>query len=154
VETETIDGNIVYKMSGEGFTSYMEKTYEISDFYVSSPSSSFSLTTYHILSGIWKRTYGEVFDDNSIAHTNEFSFEEDFNCLNPSTLEVGFGRILSVSGKTIRVRTTIGEMLLKLSPCSRIESSSVLPRVGQRIYWKANQIEPRIMEVYAATCIE
>lgn len=38
METETIDGNIVYKMPGEGFKSYMEKTYEISDFYVSSPS--------------------------------------------------------------------------------------------------------------------
>ena len=88
-----------------------------------------------------------------IANSQEFSFHNDFNCLNPSTLENGEGRIRRVSKNTIEVAQGRKTIILKLSSCSRVESTLELPGIGQTIYWKGNLKEDNHYEVYSATCV-
>ena len=106
IESEVVQGAVIYLIGGKTFEEYLERAYGTSDV-LSSPSLSkeVSLTTFNILSEIWANYYGEPFNPNSIANTTEFIFPDDFNCLNPSTLLSGNGRITNIRGNIIEIET-------------------------------------------------
>ena len=151
VETKLSKGVVIYQMNGESFANYMQSAYGVL------PPNPYktvvNLTTSNILQDIWASTFGAAFNTEVVASSNEFSFPNDFNCLNPSTLELGFGEIISIDKNIILVAKEGKEVKLKLGACSRVESTVPLPAPGQTVYWKANFVGEDTYEVYTALCL-
>ena len=112
-----------------------------------------SLKTVSILDKKWSESFGSVFTTAQLAKTSDFSFADDFNCLNPSKLEKGTGTITKITKNIITVTLqNKTKEFLKLGTCSRIESTTELPAIGQSIYWMGNK-NSSIFEVYRASCV-
>ena len=132
---------------------YIKYNYGVEDNQIQNFEGEIILTPSHIFHDSWIASFGDPYSEKVIANANQFSFADEFNCLNPSTLQNGSGTIISIKKNQIEIRTDFGIMLLKLSSCSRIQSTFLLPRAGQKLYWKGNIKEGNIVEVYSATSL-
>ena len=152
VKTVMNNKKITYNMNKKSFINYVENAYqsEVKDDRML--NEDIIVTPIYILDRNWKKEFGESYDQETIVHSREFSFNSQFNCLNPSTLVNGYGIIERINKNFIETRGATGKVFLKLSSCSRVESTNVLPSVGQNIHWKGNKKVDRLFEVYIATC--
>lgn len=69
VETETVNGNIVYIITRGDFSRYMTTTYQLATFETGSLIGKISLTTFHILGPAWRNQYGRIFQDIVMANS-------------------------------------------------------------------------------------
>lgn len=92
-----------------------------------------------------------------MSNRNEFSFQGDFNCLEPSQLAPGSGIIREIKERVIFVEINVGgnrqETVLNLGACTRIETTASVPKIGQSIYWTGSSVAKNNINIYRATCI-
>lgn len=89
----------------------------------------------NIFGNIWSQNFGYPFSESSLGgDSNQFDIAGSFNCLNPSKAQKGAGRIRGIYADYLDVEGYDGnEYQLQLGSCSRLEASTNLPKVGQRI---------------------
>lgn len=65
----------------------------------------------------------------------------------------GKGQITSISGSNLTVKDSNGSSVtLNIGSCSRVESTSQSPTVGQNIAWKGTGSGAGTYNVFTATC--
>ena len=152
VEDQLSHGILVYLFNTRNFEKYIKKVYGLS---VSTSSITATLTfnLISIFSQEWEANYGSAYTDSELAKAQHFSIGSDFNCLNPSTLVNGKGKIVSIDKNLLTVeREDKTEITLKLGACTSLESTEKLPKLGQHVYWKGNKSELNFYEAYSASC--
>lgn len=112
-----------------------------------------TISPISILDSLWRNNFGNPYEADSFATTREFAFNEDFNCLNPSSLETGSGIITNIGKKFVEVDNSGKKSRLNLGACSRMESTSQLPKVGQKIYYRGRQVQRGEYNLYRGSCI-
>ena len=148
VETITTGNTIVYVIKGEAFGSYVDNAYGQS---VGAPQ----LRT----SGDYRL---QIVDPFSPAWTSKFGFPwsqgaangSDFACWNSAgSTQSGRGKIQSVSNNGFQVLDANGKSVnLRIGSCSRVESTSQLPTVGQTMAWRGVPSSAGGYNIYSATC--
>lgn len=145
VDTLTVGNTIVYVVKGEAFGTYVDNAYGQS---VGAPQ----LRT----SGDYRL---QVVDPFSRAWTSKFGVSAggaggDFSCFNGSgSSSSGRGRIQSVSNSGFQVLDANGKSVnLRIGTCSRIESTSEFPAVGQTLAWRGVPSSAGGYNIYSATC--
>lgn len=82
---------------------------------------SIRLQPINILDSSWQAAYGLPYDTVSFATSKDFSFDADFNCLNPSLLQSGYGVITSIGNRFINMDDPLGMPIkLNLGTCTRV----------------------------------
>lgn len=79
-----------------------------------------TLNAYNIMDLSWQAAYGYPYSLASYASSTDFSFNNDFNCLTPSSLQSGMGVIVSIVSRVIVLNAESGQIRLNLGACSRI----------------------------------
>lgn len=156
MEVNRDQGVVIYYIGSKSFSEYIKESYKVNDsasIIGKSLSSKVGLTPSSILSKSWSAAYGNPYDVSAISQSTDFSFQEDFNCLAPSSLQTGNGIIQKIESKRIIVDVNGTSVSLNLSACSRIESTANLPGVGQKIIWRGNPASSSSYNVYRASCI-
>ena len=96
VEVNKTDNVIVYYIGSQSYSEYIRESYKFegaSSFVGSKQSSKVEITPSSILSPSWSSSFGNPYDSSDISQSTDFSFQEDFNCLAPSSLRTGNGII-------------------------------------------------------------
>ena len=96
VEVNKTDNVIVYYIGSQNYSEYIRESYKFegaSSFVGSNLSSKVEITPSSILSPSWSSSFGNPYDSSAISQSTDFSFQEDFNCLAPSSLKTGNGII-------------------------------------------------------------
>lgn len=75
-----------------------------------------------------------------------------FSCINSGNGAKGFGRIEEIGADYIGIKTDAGKAKLRLGSCSRVESVSELPTIGQNIAYTAVQSGAQGYNLLQATC--
>ena len=73
-------------MNGKSFNNYLQNSYNVKVGATGFLTEEIILTPSNIFQSEWVKAFGETYEEKTIANSDEFSFREDFNCLNPSTL--------------------------------------------------------------------
>mgnify|MGYP000865136869 FL=1 len=134
--------SVVYVVSASDFQTYIESVYQLSSSLTLKLPSQIKFSQINIMDSQWQSSYGLPYDLLSFANAKDFSFSSDFNCLNPSSLKSGYGTITTIGSKFIEFTNGSGEInKLKLGTCTRLETTSLLPGVGQTIYWRGTASE-------------
>jgi hypothetical protein len=68
----------------------------------------------------WQASYGYPYSLASYATSTDFSFNNDFNCLTPSSLQSGMGTIVSIVSRVIIIMADSGQVKLNLGACTRV----------------------------------
>ena len=145
-------GILVYTIGSKEYSKYIKEAYNITE--KSEVTETFTITPCTILDHTWSSAYGNPYGVDSFSKSRDFSFNEDFNCLSPSTLESHSGVIKAIASKYMQVELLDGNLVrLHLGACSRLESTKSLPEVGQKIIWRGNLVSPVNYNVYRASCI-
>ena len=114
-------------------------------------TGSVNLYRVDIFSGIWVAQYGYPFGASAFS-SNDLSLSGDFSCLNPSSAISGHGRIRSISANSISIDSDKGRLDFRLGACSRIESATKLPQVGQNFAFRAVPSFAGGYNLYGGTC--
>jgi len=112
---------------------------------------SIELRRVDIFGPVCTAQFGFPFTGGSLDG-NGLSLSGSFNCLNPNSVTNGYGTISGISADRITVSTGQGSASLRLGSCSRIESTSQLPTIGQTIAFKAVGSLAQGYNLYSATC--
>jgi hypothetical protein len=90
--------SIVYIINLGDFQKYIEASYLLKPdcVKINLPPGTVQLTTLNLLDSTWQAAFGYPYNTLSYATTTDFSFLDDFNCLNPSNLISGFGTITRI----------------------------------------------------------
>lgn len=118
---------------------YLETSYslKVDPKFLNIISNEIRLSPINILDSAWQTSIGQPYDIVQYAGSKDFSFSEDFNCLNPSILTSGVGIIRKIESRNIIIdNMNSGTYILNLGTCSRIETSQLLPTVGQKVFWR------------------
>ena len=91
IQSQTEGTTLVYYIGNKNFQKYLENSYGNIQVQAISLSGTVTVTPLTILDPTWVAAFGDPYQDSQIAVNKEFSFNEDFNCLNPSTLVSGYG---------------------------------------------------------------
>ena len=111
-----------------------------------------SLNRVNILGRTWVDKFGYPFADSALGGDG-FDIAGSFNCLTPSRTVRGSGTISSISANNIGVQMENGDTFqFALGSCSRIESVSELPTIGQQISYVAVPSSAQGYNLYQATC--
>ena len=147
-------GVLVYIVRGESFATYLQTAYGQSVSVVPGGVRAADYMFYpsNIFSQVWTDAFGYPFVLSDF-NTADNSFVNDFNCLNPSLLQSNQGTITNISSRKITVRSPSGNTQnLNLGACTRIESATRVPQVGQNIAFKGVPSSAGGYNVYAASC--
>ena len=154
VSTTTAGGVLVYVVRGESFATYLQNAYGQSVTVVPGGVRAADYMFYpsSIFSKVWTDAFGYPFvlsDFNS----SDNSFVNDFNCLNPSQLQSNQGTVTGISSRSMTVRDASGNTQnLNLGACTRIESATRVPQVGQNVAFKGVPSSAGGYNVYAVSC--
>jgi len=147
VSTETTGNTIVYVVKGEAFGTYIQSAYGQS---VWAPS----LRT----SGDYRL---QVVDPFSPAWTSKFGYSNVFSgsgsglgsCFTGRGSSSGRGVISSISNTGFVVKDAQGNNVnLSINPCSRIESTTAIPSVGQTAFWAGEPSGNGGYSIKSVTC--
>ena len=132
VQVEKTGGVIVYIVKGERFGQYIHSAYGIS---VKIPvHSDVHFQKVDVFADPWVNKYGYPFVKNDLKGDN-LHFKDDFSCLSSYTKK-GHGTISAIEAQHIYVTGHDGrKQKFKVGACSRIESRTRVPEVGQNFYW-------------------
>lgn len=149
VTIEQTGSVVVYIVRGESFGNYLLSTYGQS--LNVAVRGNVNLYRVDIFSGTWVAQYGYPFGASAFT-SNDLSLSGDFSCLNPSSAVTGHGTIRSISANSISVSTDNGPLNFRLGACSRIESATKVPRVGQNFAYRAVPSFAGGYNLYGGTC--
>lgn len=152
VDVEKTGSVLVYVVKGERVGEYLHSAYGDS---VKVPAlrGDVHFERVDIFGAPWTNKFGYPFVDAALAGES-LEFQGDFNCLSPSRSEKGYGVIKGVQSREIDVENSDGRSLkFKLGSCSRLESSSELPQVGQNFYWSAVPSSAGGYNLYTGSCV-
>ena len=100
---------------------------------------------------VWSAAFGYPFTQSSFTGTN-LDIAGSFNCLNPSSAQKGYGTITEIGADYIGVQTSSGRQRFNLGSCSRLESVSELPTIGQNIAYVGVPSSADGYNLYQASC--
>ena len=147
VQVEKTGGVIVYIIKGERFGNYLHNAYGKS---VKVPSlrGDVHFQKVDVFGAPWTNKYGYP-----LVTSGGGNFKDDFSCLNPSAAHKGYGTVGKVEAHSIYVNSHDGKHVkLNIGSCSRIESTTALPKVGQSIYYSGVPSSAGGYNLYAASC--
>lgn len=102
LEVTKQDNTIVYVVGANEFQNYIQNAYQLQpDWSNIKLPTSIKLRAISLLDSAWQSSYGVPYDTISYSSTKDYSFNSDFNCLNPSSLISGSGIINSIGNKFI-----------------------------------------------------
>lgn len=148
VETVTTGNTIVYVVKGEAFAAYVDTAYGQS---VGTPqlrtSGDYRLQVVDPFSRAWTSKFGFPWAQGAASGS-------DFACWNSAnSSSSGRGRIQSISNNGFTVLDGNGKTVsLRVGSCSRVESTSALPEVGQTLAWRGVPSSAGGYNIYTATC--
>ena len=148
VETVTTGNTIVYVVKGEAFATYVDTAYGQS---VGSPqlrtSGDYRLQVVDPFSRAWTSKFGFPWTQGAASGS-------DFACWNSAnSSSSGRGRIQSINNNGFSVLDGNGKTVnLRVGSCSRVESTTVLPEVGQTLAWRGVPSSAGGYNIYTATC--
>ena len=154
VTTTTTGGVLVYVVRGESFATYLQNAYgqNVSVVPGGVRAADYMFYPSSIFSQVWTDAFGYPFVLSDF-NTADNSFVNDFNCLNPSLLQGSQGTITGISARRMTVRDGSGATRsLNLGACTRIESATRVPQVGQNIAFKGVPSSADGYNVYAVSC--
>ena len=154
VQTTQAGGVLVYVVRGESFATYLQSAYGQSVNVVPGGVRAADYMFYpsNIFSAVWTSAFGYPFVLSDF-NTSDNSFANDFNCLNPSQLQSSQGTITGISAHSMNVRGNNGNTYnLNLGACTRIESATRVPQVGQTAVFKGVPSSAGGYNVYAVSC--
>lgn len=150
-ETEA-RGVVVYIVQGERFGDYLQEQYGTN---IRAPSNGqVQLQRVNILGKTWVDKFGYPFPDSSLGgNADNFDIAGSFNCLTPSRSIKGSGQIFEIGSDYIGVQMQDGQRVqFGLGTCTRIESTSSLPTIGQNIAYVAVPSGAQGYNLYQASC--
>ena len=151
VQVEKTGGVIVYIVKGERFGQYIHSAYGKS---VKIPAvhGDVHFRKVDIFGAPWTNKYGYPFVANELKGDG-LSFKNDFGCLNPSAARKGYGTISAIEADHIYCSDHDGRKIkFKLGACSRIESTTEVPKVGQNFYYSGVPSGADGYNLYQASC--
>lgn len=104
VEVSRTANILVYYIGKQNFSQYITQSYQLdsaSSLISSGLSSTVGITPSSILDPSWSSSFGNPYDSSAISQSTDFSFNNDFNCLAPSSLRTGNGIIKKIESKRI-----------------------------------------------------
>lgn len=104
-----------------------------------------------IFSPVWSARYGYPFPSASLSG-NGLNIAGSFSCVDQGAAIKGSGSIYAIGGGYIDVDGNNGRHRLHLGSCSRIESTSELPVIGQQIAYTAVASHADGYNLHQATC--
>ena len=104
-----------------------------------------------IFSPVWAARYGYPFPSASLGG-NDLAIGGSFSCLSPSEAQKGYGKIYDIGADYIGIDTGKGKHHFSLGSCSRIESVSELPTIGQNVAYIGVPSSAQGYNLYQATC--
>ena len=149
VEVTQTGSVVVYIVRGERFGDYLRDQYGQGI----NPGNvgTLELRRVDIFGQVWSARYGYPFPSSSLGGSG-LNVAGSFSCLNPSLARKGYGTISEVGADYIGVSTGSGNVRLNLGSCSRVESVSELPIVGQNIAYNGVPSGADGYNLYQATC--
>lgn len=149
VEIVNTGGVVVYIIKGEDFAEYLRNQYGAGTVSESLRQlGTFEFKRAEIFGQVWSARYGAPFPSSSLGGSDS-SFSGKFSCLNPNLSQQGAGKITEIGADFIR---TSGGHRLNLGSCSRVESTTSLPTIGQNIAYKGVPSGAQGYNLYQATC--
>ena len=140
VEVSQTGSVTVFIIRGESFNEYINNAYGESVSSTNFRRSDLNFQIVDVYSSQWSGLYGNF-------HPSEFS------CIAQQSEESGQGQIVRIYKDSISVRSRNGQTeTLQVGACSRIESTSDLPRRGQNIIWKGFPSAAGGYNISQATC--
>ena len=104
-----------------------------------------------IFSEVWSARYGYPFPGASLGG-NGLDISGSFSCVDQGETVKGRGSIYAIGAGYIEVDSGHGRSRLNLGSCSRIESTSELPVIGQQIAYTAVASHADGYNLHQATC--
>lgn len=144
-------GVLVYIVEGERFGDYLHQQYGTN---IRAPqlSQNVRLQQVNIFDGRWVDLYGYPVPDASLGG-DSFDIAGSFGCLSPSRAVKAGGTITDIGADYIGVSGYDGSShRLNLASCSRVESTSELPTVGQNIAYVGVPSGAQGYNLYQASC--
>lgn len=113
---------MIYIVAANDFQNYIQNAYQLQfDSGKVKLPTSVKLRPLSLLDSTWESSFGVPYDIISYSSTKDYSFNSDFNCLNPSSLVSGSGIINSIGNRFIEIDTGDGTIKkLNLGPCTRL----------------------------------
>lgn len=164
VETQTVGSTVVYVVRGEAFGQYLQTAYGQS---VGAPNvatgNDYQLRVVDPFSPIWTAKFGYPTLAGGVAGGAVGGVSGGwgrggcggaaFGVGAGSSVPGGWGTIAGVNADGFVVRDVKGNTVnLNIGGCSRIESTSELPAVGQSVAWRGTPSSAGGYSIYAATC--
>ena len=141
VTVEETGGVVVYIVRGESFGNYLLSVYGQSVKAGGISAASYSFYRVDIFSPIWTAKYGFP------------PVIGDFSCAASGSHVSGQGTITGISADGFTIRHSDGhEMRLHAKDCSRIESVTKLPKIGQNLAFRAVASSAGGYNIVGATC--
>ena len=153
VDTQTTGSVIVYVVKGEAFGQYIQTAYgqSVAAPQLRSDGPDFRLQLVDPYSQIWTAKYGYPTLANQ-AGVQAGVFPASFSCLTTAGGS-GLGRIAAVNADGFVVNDAQGRgVRLNVGACSRVESTTQLPQVGQQVAWRGAPAAQGGYNLHAATC--
>ena len=151
VQEERNQSVVVYIVQGERFGDYLRSQYG-TNVRVPNVRGNVQLRRVNILGKTWIEKNGYPFSESSLGG-DSFDIAGSFNCLAPSRSIRGSGQITDIGADYIGVRMEDGSSSrFSLGSCSRIESTSELPTIGQNIAYVAVPSSADGYNLYQASC--
>ena len=151
VQEEQAGSVVVYIVQGERFRDYLHTQYG-TNVRVPNVNGDVRLQRVNILGKTWVEKHGYPFSEASLGGEG-FDIAGSFNCLNPSRTVKGAGKIYDVGANYIGVEMDDGSKFqFGLASCSRIESTSELPTIGQNIAYVGVPSSADGYNLYQASC--
>ena len=145
-------GVVVYIVQGERFGDYLRTQYG-STIRAPSLTRDVQLRPVSVFSTQWISAFGYPFSDASMGGDDGFDISGSFQCLNPSKAVKGGGKITEIGADYIGITNYDGhKQRFSLASCSRVESTSELPTVGQNIAYNGVPSSAGGYNLYQATC--
>jgi predicted nucleic acid-binding Zn-ribbon protein len=159
VETVTTGNTIVYVVRGEAFGQYIDNAYGQS---VRAPqlrtSGDYRLQVVDPFSPVWTAKFGYpsvARGRGSGSGAGWTAGSGDFSCLGSlgGGSSSGSGVITGISNDGFEVKDASGKSAsLRVGSCSRLESTSSLPKVGQSMVWRGAPSSNGGYNIYSGTC--
>ena len=152
VQVETTGSTVVYIVNGDAFGQYIDNAYGqvTSPGLRTSTSGSVRLQSVDPFSPIWTSKFGV--SSSSGKGSVGGSGRGNFSCLSGSAAN-GRGVITSLTNEGIQISDANGKPVsLNIGACTRVESTTSLPRVGQNVAWRGTASTSGGFDLFSVTC--
>ena len=151
VQVEKTGGVVVYIIKGERFGDYIHNAYGKS-VKVPAVRGDVHFRRVDVFGNAYTAKYGHPYPHQEYSGS-DLSIKDSFGCLAPSQCKKGYGTISAIEAEYIYATSNDGrKQKFKVAACSRIESTTEVPKVGQKFYWSAVHSGADGYDLYTASC--